>query len=180
MISGDGRLVTRFVISGILFITILICFIQGIVVIQTVCPDKCVGVVCPKTCESIWSNYRTIIPFGIITFLEFFTLLFIIGGFKVLCQNIDYYPHGDDLYNDCSYDKDCLEFHSWAALILFILVFTMQVCILLGFWVANAHYNYSVLCWLLISKCGIAGGSICFVWFPFCYVKSPFIFHEEV
>ena len=162
MTSGRIKLAARIGVTTILGLAVVLSFTIGMVGIDKICSDEC---------HSIWSDIRAWFPFLLVSVMEICTVLFIIQAFRMLYTRHSY---SDDMHKngDSPYDEFCIGLNSWLALIAFAIVFVINICIWVGFSVAGISYSDSALIWLLLSKCVIAGGTICWAWYPFGYVKG--------
>ena len=163
MTDGRIKLAVRIGVTGILGLAVVLSFTIGIVGLEKICPNEC--------CQSISSDIRAWFPFLLVSVMEICTVLFIVQAFRMLYSRHSY---SDDMHKngDYPYGEFCMGLNSWSALIAFGIVFVINICIWVGFSVAGTPYSYGALKWLLLSKCVIAGGTICWAWYPFGYVKG--------
>ena len=152
----------------IISVVIILSFTIGVIGLYELCPEPCDthSVTCPA-CTNIGDfNLKVIIPYALSLIITTYGLL---ASWAGMCMT----DRLERNYNSCCSDdcaisdKDCL--CRWASfnLIALGLLIIIDTVVVVGFYASNSTWNYSALCWIMVSTHAMSTTISITMWLPY-------------
>ena len=172
MTSNTAKCGISTILTLVMFALICGSFVLGVVSALVMCPAPCDDYgVCPDTCKLDIKDPRLLIPIIVCGVSAILTLMFCIRAIWLTIErdrmDMSQLPDGYPVY-----DRECLLWHGWIVLVVVLILLLINGLVILGFLVQGRNWNYSVITWFNFSFHIVAGGSICWCWYPFGAAKK--------